>query len=193
MPAVPYMMLACFSSALWPFHTINLKGIVALGRSDVFLKLEIIKKIACVVVIMTSFRLGVLPWMIISAFVLGPFSLIVNAWPNKRLLGYTIGMQLRDVMPTMVVCVAEAAVVFGIGIACNQLKPMLGVGDKGTSLMVFLCVKLVLQVVFGAGVFLGLAYIFRLKSMGEYAHMMAVALKVRCPRIAAVLEGRFAT
>ena len=36
-PAAPYMMLACFTFALWPFHTINLKGIMALGRSDVFL------------------------------------------------------------------------------------------------------------------------------------------------------------
>ncbi len=189
--AAPYMMLACFSFALWPFHTINLKGIIALGRSDVFLKLEIIKKVLGVVVLLSSFRLGVLTWMTISAFVLGPVSVLINSWPNRKLLNYTIGMQLRDVMPTALVCIAEAAVVFGIDIVCNLLKPALGVADEGASLMVFLSVKLTLQFVFGAGVFFVLAYAFRLKPLGEYARMGAGVLKGRWPRIANMLDRRF--
>ena len=191
-PATPYMMLACFTFALWPFHTINLRGIIALGRSDVFLKLEVIKKTACLVVIISSFRLGVLPWMIISAFALGPFGLLVNTWPNKRLLGYTIGMQLRDVMPTALICIAEALVVFGIDIAGNSIKSTFGVADEGASLMVFLSVKLVLQFVIGAGTFFSLAYAFRLKPLGEYAKMAAGVVRGRCPGIAAALERRFA-
>ena len=190
-PAAPYMQLACFTFALWPFHTINLRGIMALGRSDVFLRLEIIKKAAVLTVVFSCFRLGVLPWMAISAFVLGPFSVIVNAWPNKKLLGYTLGMQLWDVMPTALVCVAEATAVFGIDFACDVCAPMFGVGDAGVRLNVFLACKLMLQFVFGAGIFFGLSYAFRLNPMGEYARMAATAIGGRFPRIARLLERRF--
>ena len=143
------------------------------------------------VVLLSTFRLGVLPWMAISAFTLGPLSVIINAWPNKKLLGYTVGMQLCDVMPTALVCVAEAAVVFGIDLLGGHLKPMFGVADEGTSLMMFLGVKLALQFVFGAGMFFALAYVFRLKPMCEYAKMTAGVLKGRWPKMAGLLERRF--
>ena len=191
-PAAPYMKLACFTFALWPFHTINLKGIMALGRSDVFLKLEVIKKTACILVIALACRLGVLPWMMVTAFVLGPFSVIVNVWPNKKLLDYTLGMQLYDVMSTALICIAEALVIFGIGILADRAKSMLGVVDNGVCLMVFLGVKLVLQFTFGFGAFFILAYVFRLKPMGEYGRMMAGVMETRFPRIAIALKKRFA-
>ena len=190
-PAAPYMMLACFSFALWPFHTINLRGIMAVGRSDVFLKLEVLKKTLKLVVILTAFRYGVFVFMAASAFALGPLSVLINAWPNKKLLGYTINMQIMDVFPTTLICAVEAAVVFGIELAGNLAMPYLDVGTAGTSLMVFLSVKLFLQFVFGAGIFFGLAYLFRLNPMGEYARMLAVVAKGRFPRMARMIENRF--
>jgi O-antigen/teichoic acid export membrane protein len=190
--ATPYMKLACFTLALWPFHTINLKGIMALGRSDVFLKLEVIKKTLALVVLLSTFRLGVLRWMVISSIVLGPLSVVINSWPNRKLLGYTIGMQLRDVMPTVLVCIFEAAVVLGIDFACDACAPMFGVGDAGVWFNVFLASKLMLQFVFGAGIFFGLSYAFRLKPMGEYLRMTASAIGGKFPRIARLLERRFA-
>ena len=190
-PATPYMMLACFGFALWPFHTINLRGIQALGRSDVFLKLEIAKKTLGLIVILSTFRLGVLPWIAISTFVRAPISVLINSWPNRKLLNYTIGMQIMDVLPTALVCVAEAAVVFGIDFACDACAPMLGVGEAGVRLDVFLTCKLILQFAFGAGTFFGLSYVFKLNPMGEYARMVATAIGGRFPRIAQLLERRF--
>ena len=190
--AAPYMMLACFTFALWPFHTINLKGIVAMGRSDVFMKLEVIKKTACLIVIVSAFRLGVLPWMMMSAFVLGPFSVVVNAWPNKKLLNYTIGMQLRDVLPTALICIAEASVVLGVDLLVDLLKPRLNVLDSGVSLMVFLSVKIIVQLACGLSTFFVFAYLFRLKPMREYGRMMSKIMHNRYPRIASAFERRFA-
>ena len=190
-PATPYMMLACFTFALWPFHTINLRGIMALGRSDIFLTLEIIKKTCVLVVLMSTFRLGILPWMTISAFTLGPFSVIVNAWPNRKLLKYTVGMQLRDVTPTILICVAEAAVIFGVGMVFNLLKSMLGVAEEGAILMVFLSLKLISQLVFGASTFFMLAYVFRLKPMTEYARMTATVIGGKFPNVATAIERKF--
>ena len=190
-PATPYMMLACFGFALWPFHTINLRGILALGRSDVHLKLEIIKKTLVLIVIFSTFRLGVLPWIAISTFFMGPIGVLINSWPNRKLLNYTIGMQIMDVLHTALVCIAEAAVVFGIDFACDACAPMLGVGEAGIRLNVFLACKLMLQFVFGAGTFFGLSYVFRLDPMGEYARMAATAIGGKFPRIARLLERKF--
>ena len=165
---------------------------MALGRSDVFLKLEIVKKTATMAVVLSCYRLGVFPWMAISAFVMGPFGLIVNSWPNRKLLNYTIGMQLRDVAPTALVCCAQAAVMIGVGYVSNFAAGYFGIAQSGVEYLVFLAVKLVLQGVLGIAVFLGLAYTFRLNPMGEYARMAATAIGGRLPKIAKVLERRFA-
>ncbi len=191
LPAAPYMMLACLTFALWPFATINLRGIMALGRSDVFLKLEIIKKAATLVIVLSCHRLGVLPWMTISAFVMGPFGLIVNAWPNRKLLNYTLGMQLLDVLPTALVCCAQAIAMLGIGFVSDLAARYFGVvAQSGTGYLGFLAVKLALQGLFGVVVFFGLAYAFRLNPLGEYARMASVALHGRFSRIFLMLERR---
>ena len=190
-PAVPYMMLACFTFALWPFHTINLRGIQALGRSDVFLTLEIIKKTFALIVIISAFRLGVFTWMAISAFVLGPLSVIINAWPNRRLLNYTIRMQLMDVLPTALVCCAQVVAMLGIGMISDIVVAEFKMPASGGLYLSFLAMKLALQGVFGVSVFFALAYWLRLKPMGEYARMAAAAIKLRLPHLADALEKRF--
>ncbi len=190
-PAVPYMILSCFTFILWPFHTINLKGIVALGRSDILLKLEIVKKLAALIVILSCFRLGVFTWMAVSAFTLGPFSLIVNVWPNKRLLNYTIGMQFRDVMPTILICCAQAAAMLGVGYVSDFVASFLDVAESGVEYLTFLAIKLALQGMVGFAMFFGLAYAARLNPMCEYARMASVALRGRFPKIAQILEMRF--
>ncbi len=190
-PATPYMMLACFTYALHPFSTINLRGILALGRSDIFLKLEIVKKALVLAVVIGASRLGVFPWMAISAFALGPLNVIINSWPNRKLLDYPLRMQLMDVLPTILVCAVEGVVVVGLNLVGNMLKPTLGVAEEGTMLMVFLAVQLLLQAVLGLGTFFALAYVLRLKPMGEYARMVSIAIGGRFPKIAEVLQQRF--
>ena len=191
LPAAPYMMLCCFSYALMPFHTINLRGILVLGRSDIFLKLEIIKKALMLVVVIVASRLGVFTWMAISAFALGPLSVIINSWPNRKLLDYSIKMQVMDVLPTALVCIAEAVVVVGIDVAANLAAPSFGIGDSGAGYLAFLAVKLVLQFVSGAATFFGLAYAFKLNPMGEYARIISALASSRFPRMAGILDRRF--
>lgn len=191
-PAVPYMMLSCFTFALWPFHTINLKGIMALGRSDVFLVLEIIKKALALIVIVSAFRLGVFTWMAISAFVLGPLGVIINAWPNRKLLDYGIVMQIRDVLPTTIVCCVQAAAMLGIGVIFDISTIRLGVPTSGAVYLAFLSVKLFLQGLFGITIFFSLTYIFRFNPMVEYARMLSGVLQFRFPRIALIINRRFA-
>ena len=187
-PATPYMMIACFTYALWPFHTINLRGIQALGRSDVFLVLEIIKKVLRVVCILAFFRFGVLVFVAVGAFVFGPLSVVINAWPNRKLLDYTIGMQIRDVLPTIGISIVEGVVVFGVDYLLNMTR----YGFETTGSLWSLGAVLFLQFIMGAGVFFSLAFAFRLKPLGEFLRVVSPALARRCPRLNSHIMKRFA-
>jgi O-antigen/teichoic acid export membrane protein len=110
---VPYLQVLCFSYALWPIHTSNLQAINALGRSDIFLKLEIIKKIIGIVIIFVSLQFG--PYAIaVGCLVDGLVATVINAYPNAKLINYTYWEQLKDIFPSMLLAMIMGAVVYPI-------------------------------------------------------------------------------
>lgn len=98
LPAVPFMQIFCISFAFYPIHTANLNAIKAMGRSDLFLKLEIIKKSIGVVTIIIAVKFGVMA-MAYSMLVTSFISQVVNSWPNKKLLNYSYLEQVKDMLP----------------------------------------------------------------------------------------------
>lgn len=174
-PAAPYMRLACFSFALWPFHTINLRAITVLGRSDVFLTLEIVKKVLSLTVMLTAYRYGVFAFMAVSAFALGPLGVIINSWPNRRLLNYTVGMQLRDVLPSALLCAAMAAAVLGVGAAFDGSAWAFA----RTQSVVSLVALLALQGVVGAALYFAFAWLFRLAPLREYLRIVSNLMQTK--------------
>ena len=98
LPCVPYLRIFCFTYALWPIHTANLNAIKAMGRSNIFLKLEIIKKIIGVISIIVTLPFGVFA-IALGYMATGPVSAMVNAYPNKKLLNYSFREQLNDLIP----------------------------------------------------------------------------------------------
>lgn len=105
LPCVPYVQLACFQMALYPFHNMNLQAIAAIGRTDLSLTLELIKKVVSFMVIFISIQYSVWALMMSLAFIVGPFAVLVNSWPNKKLFGYSISQQVRDVLPSLGGCI----------------------------------------------------------------------------------------
>ena len=112
--AAPYLAIACVSFAFYPFHTINLQAIKAIGRSDYYLKLSIIKDILSVVVLFVSCRYSVIMMALAGAFVSTPASLVINSWPNRKLLNYGILSQLSDVIPTLLLSLLMAAIAWSV-------------------------------------------------------------------------------
>ena len=96
--AVFFLRVFCFTYVLWPIHTANLNAIKAMGRSDEFLKLEIIKKLIGIISIIVSIPFGV-HVMAIAYLITGPISAVINAFPNKRLLNYSFKEQFEDLVP----------------------------------------------------------------------------------------------
>ena len=113
LPAVPYMQIFCVSFAFYPIHTANLNAMKAMGRSDLFLILEIIKKAIGLVTIVIALKFGVMAMaysMLITSFI----SQVVNAWPNKKLLGYSYLEQVKDMLPQIGLSIIMGMIVYFI-------------------------------------------------------------------------------
>ena len=104
LPAVPYLRIFCIISMFYPIHTANLNAIKAVGRSDLFLKLEIAKKIIGLIALVTTMKISVMA-MAYSLLGVSVLNQIINSWPNKRLLDYGYFEQLMDIVPSLVLAV----------------------------------------------------------------------------------------
>lgn len=111
---VPYMQIFCITSMFYPVHTANLNAIKAMGRSDLFLKLEIVKKVVGMVLLLSTMWFGVMA-MAYSLLVSSVLSQIINSWPNRKLLGYGYLEQIRDFAPGILLAVGMGISVYFIG------------------------------------------------------------------------------
>lgn len=111
---VPYLQIFCISYMFQPIHTANLNAIKAMGRSDLFLKLEILKKIVGMILLFTTMWFGVMA-MAYSLLVTTVTSMFINSLPNKDLLDYSFREQMLDILPAVVLAIA-------MGIAVSFIK-----------------------------------------------------------------------
>lgn len=147
LPSVPFLQIFCASYALMPIHTANLQAINALGRSDMFLKLEIIKKVIGLVILGVSIPFGIyaMAWGSLLSSVISTF---INAYPNLKLLDYSYIEQWRDIMPSVLISLVMGGVVYSF----NYLNISVGL-------------ILILQIIVGAIVYVGLAKVFKVESL----------------------------
>ena len=139
LPCVPYLQIFCASMLFFPIHTANLNAIKALGRSDLFLKLEILKKVIGIALILITMHISVLA-MALSTLVNSLICQLINTWPNRKLLNYSYGDQIRDILPNLLLAAVMGGCVFGVG--------LIGLPDWAT---------LLIQVVLGAALYAGLS------------------------------------
>ncbi|MCM1226966.1 MAG: lipopolysaccharide biosynthesis protein [Clostridium sp.] len=126
LPCVPFLRIFCFTYAFYPIHTANLNAIKAMGRSDLFLILEIIKKAVGIIAIISTMRISVKA-MAYSLLVTSVTSQIINSWPNKKLLNYSYPEQLKDMFPQIAL-----SLVMGAAVYCVQF---IGLNDIFTLLI----------------------------------------------------------
>lgn len=100
LPAVPYFQLLCIAGLLYPMHSVNLNVLKVAGRSDVFLYLDIFKKAFGALVLLTTYRHGVIA-ILIGQIASSLIVYVPNSYYSVRLVGYTVDEQLRDVAPAL--------------------------------------------------------------------------------------------
>ena len=177
---VPYAQLACWSFALYPLHVINLQALTAMGRSDMFLALEIAKKLLSLAILALAIHNGVFFLMLMYAFVSSPLSLVINSWPNRKLMGYTILHQILDVMPTVLISLIMCSVVYVLRKICLALGLWGICGD-----WLLFPIGMV-----GVSVFLWLSVVFRIKAALEYVLLLRAMPRFRT-RATAWIVRRF--
>lgn len=149
LPSVPFMQFCCITYALLPIQTANLQAINALGRSDMYLKLEIVKKIVGVILLCISIRFGIYV-MMVARCVDSVIAFILNAYPNKKLLNYGFSEQVKDIVPACMI-----SLIMGILVYCILF------------FNVNIILTLILQVIVGILSYLFMAKVFKLEAL-EY-------------------------
>lgn len=112
LPAAQYIRIFCIGELFVSVHSGNCEAIKAMGRSDVFLKMEIIKKTGYFIIIGIAMVLTETPVSLAySAIACTVLAIIVNCVPNIRLLGYRAKQQIIDILPNLFCAVVMCAVV----------------------------------------------------------------------------------
>jgi O-antigen/teichoic acid export membrane protein len=148
--SVIYLQIACVSFMVYPIGLANLQAIKAMGRSDIYLKLDVVKKIAGISLLCIFLKKGVLAIAIADAlsYLVG---LVINIYPNKKLLGYSFFEMMKDVFPSLFfsVLMSFAMIVVGLYIDFS------------------LIIKIFLQVLLGIMVYIGTCFFFKYKVLFE--------------------------
>ena len=161
LPCVPYMQIYCLSLAFYPVHTCNLQAINAVGRSDVYLKLEIIKKIIGVTSLVCAVIFFDTPIAIALTGVISTgVNCFVNAFPNKKFIGYSYFEQMKDIFPSFLLSLA-----------------MLGIILAVEKIITGLWLTLFVQVIIGVAVYFVMSFIAKIKPFEMILFMSKKVLK----------------
>ena len=158
MPAVPLLRLCCLSYSVWHLHVANLQAINANGRSDIYLKLEIIKKLVGTAVLVLSVRMGITGMILMKALV-DYLTTFINGYPNKDIIGYGPAAQWNDILPEFCLAAAMAVVVYLLQV----LFGVFGIIDMGSTGGAV--IGLAIAVAAGVVIYLAAAIFFRAESL----------------------------
>lgn len=152
-PCIPFLRIFCITYMFWPVHTANLNAINAMGRSDWFLWLEIVKKIMGMAILFSTMWFGVMA-MAYSLLLSNVLSQIINSWPNRKLLNYGYLEQVRDFAPGILL-----AVIMGVCVYFAGFVPFPTI------------ITLLAQVAVGALVYIGVSAVLKLE---EYEYLLGM-------------------
>lgn len=146
---VPFLQVFCIVMAFEPINLINLNAIKAMGDSGSFLKLEIIKKVIGIVILILTMRISVKA-IAYGLIIVAIISLFVNVYPNKRLFSYTCTEMVQDIKSPLLLSCVMGGMIWPI--------QLLGVGNL---------VTIMLQVILGGIVYLVGSRIFKIKELED--------------------------
>lgn len=113
LPAVEFIQILCFAEMLYPLHAINLNMLKVKGRSDLFLKLEIIKKIIAVFPICLGIFYGI-EFMLWGGVFISFVAYFLNSYYSSQFVNYSTWVQIKDILPTFIVSLIVAVIMWSI-------------------------------------------------------------------------------
>lgn len=159
LPAVPFLQIYCIIFALRPLHTANVQSINALGRSDIYLKIEIFRTVVGILTLIVTVPFGIYA-IAIGELVSAIISSFIYIYPNKKLIDYSFSQQVRDVLSPMILSITMGLVVFAVG----KVITMNGA-------------KLISQIIVGSVTYISLAVFFKVENYEYIKRTALVFLK----------------
>jgi len=153
--AALFLPLICVLMSLYPLQAINLNMLQVLGRSDIFLLLEILKKIIGIGPLCLGIFVGIY-WMLAGSIVAGIISFFLNSYYTGKKLGYTSWQQIKDVAPSYGI-----ALIIAVSVYFFKFLPINSV------------VILIVQLIVGALVFFFVCEAFKFE---EYVEIKGIAV-----------------
>lgn len=118
---VPFLQISCLFWMFQPSQTANVQAIKASGRSDICLKLEMIKKTIGVILLLIAVQISPLAVASMNVVFAG-ISAVLNILPNRKLIGYGVGEQVKDILPSIMLSAIMYIVVSPIGkVGCSDI------------------------------------------------------------------------
>lgn len=111
LPSVIYLQMLCFVGMLYPLHALNLNLLNILGRSDLFLKLEIIKKTLAIPIIIIGIFFGIKA-MIFGMIIINLIAFYFNSYWSRIFIDYSTSQQIRDILPSFLLALIIGSGVF---------------------------------------------------------------------------------
>ena len=148
------LQIICFAQMWYPIHAINLNILLVKGRSDYFLKLEIVKKIVCTVILCATVPFGIIV-MCYGNVLSSLICLVINTHYNKELINYGILSQMKDMSPIIILSLV-------MGIAVWLIVGVLPI----------LWLKLVVGIAVGGAIYLSGAAIFQFPELRELLNIV---------------------
>ena len=154
--SVPYMQYLCIAGAFGTISNTNMQAISAIGRSDVLLKLELVKKPLYLILLLIGLRISVLA-VAYTMLIYTIYSTVMNMSPNRKLLNYKFKEQVSDILPALSLSLIMFLVV-----------------DSLTLLNLPMMIIFIIQIVVGIVIYVFLAIIFKLES---WNYLLSTVLK----------------
>jgi teichuronic acid exporter len=165
LPSVPILQILCIVGAFYPLHAINLDILKIKGRSDLFFKLEILKQLLNVIMIVFCFKWGVIG-LVWGSVLLNFICFYLNAFFSKLLVNYSFINQLYDLVPFVAISTTMLVCLFGLNTIIK--RPIL---------------QLVISPIVGLTLYSILAYVFKLSELNK---LVGIFLNIVSKKKAAV-------
>ncbi|WP_394974402.1 lipopolysaccharide biosynthesis protein [uncultured Croceitalea sp.] len=156
LPAVPYFQILSIGAIFYPINVFNLNILKVFGRTDLFLRLEIIKKVFILLCVSIGFIFGI--YGLLWSSVLASFgAIIINGYYSARIIDYSVRSQVLDLSPTLIVAVV-------LYFMLKLLNYYLVVDSD--------FYKILITMFFGFSIYLGISYIFKMKALSYITQLI---------------------
>lgn len=159
-PCVPYLRIISITMALYPLQSLNVNLLMVKGRSDLYLRLEIAKKVIGIIMLIITLPISIYV-LVCGFFVQSIINLVLNTYYTGKLIGVTLFIQVKDILPSVLNGLLMFASVYAITVFFDNLLLQVFVGT-----------------ITGICIYLSIAYLFKFREIEDVVYMLKFRSKL---------------